>query len=83
MVCMAFAGNVVVGSDMETTLDADEVSADAMDSSDAAAARADTNLMENMMWRCWEMGGGGGRWRVCRRDGERRTGDGQWLWSSR
>ena len=29
--------------------------ADAMDSRDADAARADTNLMENMMW-------SGGRW---------------------
>jgi hypothetical protein len=61
MVCIAFAGNVVVGSDMETTLDAEELWAEAIDSSDAAAARADTNLMESMVWRLWEMGGGGGR----------------------
>lgn len=58
IVCMALAGSVVVGSAMDTILDADELWAEAMDNSDAAAARADTNLMENMMCGMWKMEGG-------------------------
>jgi hypothetical protein len=83
MVCIALAGIVVVTDVMVTTLDGCVFWADANDSSDAAAARADTNLIESMMRDVWEMGGGGGRWRGCRLDEPGRAGDVQPVWSSR
>lgn len=56
MVSMAAAGRVAVGVGIDTILDEDDESSAEAIEKNAAAARADTNLMENMVCGCEEVG---------------------------